>query len=107
MSRSAGLKRDLRMDKFDTYANYYHIYFRTFIGQNGDSYDRYLIRMNEMSESINIINQSVFKLISKKQKQINIKPLKFLEHINGLHKNQTILKNEYASMEKLISHFKY
>ena len=95
------------MDILDTYANYYHIYFRTFIGQNGDSYDRYLIRMNEMSESISIINQAIFKLISKKQKQISIKPLKILENMHTLHKNETILKNEYADMEKLIKHFKY
>ena len=107
MSRSAGLKRDLRMDKFDTYANYYHLHFRTFIGQNGDSYDRYLLRMNEMSESINIINQSIFKLVSKKQKKISLKPLKVLESFNNSHKNETIQKNEYASMEKLIKHFKY
>ena len=107
MSRSAGLKRDLRMDKFDTYANYYHLYFRTYTGQNGDSYDRYLIRMNEMSESVNIINQSIFKLTSKKQKKIDLKPLKILESFNNLNKNETIQKNEYASMEKLINHFKY
>lgn len=107
MSRSAGIKRDLRMDKFDTYANYYHLYFRTFVGQNGDSYDRYLLRMNEMSESVSIINQSVFKLISKKQKKIDIKPLKIIESFSNLSKNETIRKNEYASMEKLIEHFKY
>jgi len=107
MSRSTGLKRDLRMDLQDTYANYYHLYFRTFVGQAGDSYDRYLLRMNEMSESVNIINQSIFKLISKKKNNINIKPLKILENLNNLDKNESLLKNEYASMEKLIKHFKY
>ena len=107
MSRSAGLKRDLRMDQFDTYANYYHTYFRTFIGQNGDSYDRYLLRMNEMSESINIINQAVFKLTSKKTNTISIKPLKILESFNVISKHDSLLKHEYASMERIISHFKY
>lgn len=107
MSRSAGIKRDLRMDKFDTYANYYHTYFRTFVGQNGDSYDRYLLRMNEMSESANILNQATFKLVSKKKKKITIKPLRILESLNAASKVQTIQKSEYASMEKLIKHFKY
>jgi NADH:ubiquinone oxidoreductase subunit D len=63
--------------------------------------------MNEMSESINIINQSIFKLVSKKQKKISLKPLKILETFNNSAKNETIQKNEYASMEKLIKHFKY
>lgn len=107
MSRSAGLKRDLRMDRLDTYANYYHTQFRTFIGQNGDSYDRYLLRMNEMSESINIINQSIFKLISKKTGAIYIKPLKLLESFNLSNKNEALLKHEYATMERLVKHFKY
>ena len=35
---------------------------RSFIGTNGDCYDRYLIRMREMSESVNIINQVVQKI---------------------------------------------
>jgi len=107
MSRSAGLKRDLRMEKFDTYANYYHTHFRTFIGQNGDSYDRYLIRMNEMSESINIINQSIFKMAGRRRGALSVKPLKILESLNNQNKNKNLLKNEYATMEKLIKHFKY
>jgi NADH-quinone oxidoreductase subunit D len=95
------------MDRLDTYANYYHTQFRTFIGQNGDSYDRYLLRMNEMSESINIINQSIFKLISKKTGAIYIKPLKLLESFNLSNKNEALLKHEYATMERLVKHFKY
>lgn len=61
-SRSVGIKRDLRLSKTETYANYYNLNFRSYIGQHGDSYDRFLIRMNEMSESINIINQCIQKL---------------------------------------------
>jgi NADH:ubiquinone oxidoreductase subunit D len=70
MARSTGLKRDLRLDKMETYANYYYLNFRSYVGQNGDSYDRFLIRMNEMTESLNIINQVVNKLTKhKKQPQ--------------------------------------
>ena len=66
MSRSVGLKRDLRLSKLETYANYYFLNFRSFIGQHGDSYDRFLIRMNEMAESLNIINQVIYKIIKLK-----------------------------------------
>jgi NADH:ubiquinone oxidoreductase subunit D len=62
MSRSVGLKRDLRLSKLETYANYYYINFRSYTGLNGERYDRFLIRMNEMCESVNIINQIINKL---------------------------------------------
>lgn len=107
MARSAGIKRDLRMMKLETYANYYHLNFRAYTGQNGDSYDRYLIRMNEMSESLYIINQVIFKLISKKSKKINTNPLKILRQISPRTTAHNLGKSEYASMEKLIKHFKY
>src|ERR1700712_1950666 len=67
MSRSTGIKRDLRLDKLETYANYYYLNFRSFIGQNGDCYDRFLIRMNEMSESLNIMNQVIQKLMKHRK----------------------------------------
>jgi len=67
MARCTGIKRDLRLDKLETYANYYYLNFRSFIGQNGDSYDRFLIRMNEMTESLNIMNQVIYKLLKKKK----------------------------------------
>jgi len=73
MSRSVGLKRDLRLSKLETYANYYNLNFRGYIGQHGDSYDRFLIRMSEMGESINIINQVLNKIILFKSKN-NLNP---------------------------------
>jgi NADH:ubiquinone oxidoreductase subunit D len=113
MSRSIGIKRDLRLDKLETYANYYYLNFRSFIGQNGDSYDRFLIRMNEMTESLNIINQVINKITKHKiQKKTiksnsNINPHQVLRFINPKHLNQNNYKNEYISMEQLIKHFKY
>jgi NADH-quinone oxidoreductase subunit D len=73
MSRCTGLKRDIRLDKSETYANYYYLNFRSYIGQHGDSYDRFLIRMNEMCESLNIINQVIQKLTKKKKISRKIK----------------------------------
>jgi len=104
LSRSVGIKRDLRLDFYETYANYYFLNFRTYTGQFGDSYDRFLIRMNEMSESINIISQVIFKLISKNN---NIKPLIINNFLNKKKNTNIIYKNNYNSMESLISHFKF
>lgn len=109
MARSTGIKRDLRTDKLETYANYYHLNFRSFIGQNGDSYDRFLIRMNEMTESLNIINQIISKLTKHKHKKknSNIRPHSILKYLSPKNYNQYNYKNEYISMEELINHFKY
>ena len=107
MARCTGIKRDLRMMKLETYANYYHLNFRAYTGQNGDSYDRYLIRMNEMLESLFIINQVLFKLTSKKTSKINLNPTKLLKQLNPKLSSDKLHKHEYSSMEKLIKHFKY
>jgi NADH:ubiquinone oxidoreductase subunit D len=109
MSRSTGIKRDIRLDKLETYANYYYLNFRSFVGQNGDSYDRFLIRMNEMTESLNIINQIIKKLTKHKHKKktSNINPHGLLKYVYPKNYNQNNYKNEYISMEQLISHFKY
>lgn len=62
MSRCTGIKRDVRLDRLETYANYYYLNFRGYVGHHGDCYDRFLIRMNEMTESLNIMNQAINKL---------------------------------------------
>jgi len=41
MARCTGIKRDIRLDEMETYANYYYLNFRSYIGQHGDSYDRF------------------------------------------------------------------
>lgn len=109
MSRSTGLKRDIRLDKLETYANYYYLNFRSFVGQNGDSYDRFLIRMNEMSESLNIINQVISKICKKKKKvrNKNVNSHHILNYINKQNTHKTNSSNMYTSMEDLIKHFKY
>jgi len=68
MARCTGIKRDIRLDEMETYANYYYLNFRSYVGQHGDSYDRFLIRMNEMTESLNIKNQIINKLSKRKKK---------------------------------------
>ena len=59
LARSTGVKEDLRIKLYETYGSYYSLNFNTFLGVNGDCFDRYLIRMCEMVESLNIINQLI------------------------------------------------
>jgi NADH:ubiquinone oxidoreductase subunit D len=112
MARCTGIKRDLRLDHKETYGNYYYLNFRSFVGQNGDSYDRFLIRMNEMTESLNIITQIISKLTKfKKKNKIDkknkINPHNLIKYLYPKSWNQHNYKNEYISMEQLINHFKY
>lgn len=119
MSRSAGIKRDLRVSKFETYANYYYLNFRSYVGLNGDCYDRFLLRMNEMCESINITTQIISKL-SKFNKTIphknsnrghlgvsNIQPHTLTNFFSKSVLKKTGATNNYTSMEALITHFKF
>lgn len=113
MSRCVGVKRDLRMMRLETYSSYYYLNFRSYLGQHGDSFDRFLIRMNEMCESLNIINQAVNKVTDTNQKNIKnnkntkISPHNVITYLNKNKWNANINKNAYNSMENLIHHFKY
>jgi len=120
LSRSVGIKRDLRQSKLETYANYYYLNFRSYIGQHGDCYDRFLIRMNEMSESLNIINQVVNKVsifnnlnnsninqLNKFNNYTSILPHSILNYTLPNFWKKYNLKNNYNSMENLINHFKF
>ncbi len=60
MIRGSGIAWDLR--KSQPYEVYGELDFDVPVGKNGDSYDRYLIRVQEMRESIKIINQCVEKM---------------------------------------------
>jgi NADH-quinone oxidoreductase subunit D len=62
MVRGSGAAWDLR--KSQPYECYSEMDFDIPIGKNGDNYDRYLIRVIEMRESIKIMKQCVNKLLS-------------------------------------------
>ena len=55
--RASGVKWDLR--KAQPYATYKQFQFEIPTGQSGDTYDRYLVRMAEMRQSLRIIQQAV------------------------------------------------
>ena len=92
MLRGSGVPWDLR--KSQPYECYKDFNFRIPIGKNGDCYDRYLCRMEEMRESIKIIRDCIKNMPSGPVKSIDgkITPPKRKD-----------LKN---SMEALIHHFK-
>ena len=92
MLRGSGVAWDLR--KHEPYAIYDKVDFDIPIGKNGDCYDRYLIRMEEMKQSLKIINQVLEKM--PKGEVINDNP-----RISPPKRNTM-----KSSMESLISHFK-
>src|SRR5579864_6877031 len=55
--RASGVKWDIR--KAQPYANYENFEFEIPTGENGDTYDRYIVRMMEMRQSLRIIEQAV------------------------------------------------
>jgi len=74
--RAAGVKYDIR--KNDPYGVYNKFDFDIPTGENGDAYDRYLIRLNEIRESLKIISQALDGLpegpVLKKVNPFNFKP---------------------------------
>jgi NADH-quinone oxidoreductase subunit D len=59
-ARACGLTNDLRKDK--PYCGYENYDFDIPVGTTGDSYDRYLVRMEEMRQSVRIIRQAIDKM---------------------------------------------
>ena len=93
MLRGSGINWDLR--KNQPYEVYDKIDFNIPTGLNGDCYDRYLIRIQEMRESLKIIEHCINK-IPRGLFKSNDKKLTSPLRID--------MKN---SMESLIHHFKY
>ena len=92
MIRGSGIAWDLR--KSQPYECYDQIDFKIPVGKNGDCYDRYLCRIEEMKESVKIINQCLANLptgpIKTSDNKISPPPKKEIKQ----------------SMEALIHHFK-
>jgi len=93
MVRGSGLAWDLR--RAQPYECYDEFEFQIPVGKNGDCYDRYLCRMEEMRQSTSIIRQCVAKL--RVEKGPVIAQGKMAPPTRGEMK---------TSMEALIHHFK-
>ncbi len=62
MLRSTGVKWDLRRSQ--PYECYNDLDFKIPVGKNGDNYDRYIMRMEEMREATKIMQQCIQKMPS-------------------------------------------
>ncbi|WP_438456223.1 NADH-quinone oxidoreductase subunit D [Wolbachia endosymbiont of Kerria lacca] len=92
MLRAAGLAWDLR--KSQPYEIYDQLDFDIPIGQNGDCYDRYLVRMAEIRQSVSLVKQCIEKMpegsIKTEDRKISPPPRAEMKE----------------SMEAMIHHFK-
>lgn len=109
--RSVGIRKDMRFYRSETYASYWFLSLHSFLGKRGDSYDRFLIRVREMYESVNIVFQVLTNLTNKRSLGVNnsgknVDFFSFFEFLYRVKKNQLNKKTKHVSMENLIQHFK-
>jgi NADH dehydrogenase I D subunit len=93
MARGSGMDYDIR--KKTPYEIYNELTFSIPIGMHGDCYDRYLIRMLEMRQSINIISQCISDIPSG------------LIKVDDYKVCPPSRQELRTSMEALIHHFKW
>lgn len=94
MLRGSGIAWDLR--KKQPYAAYSNLDFQIPVGNNGDCYDRYLVRIAELRQSNSIIQQSIAWLRN------NPGPVAIDDH-KLMPPDRATMK---TNMESLIHHFK-
>lgn len=92
MLRGSGVKWDIR--KTEPYDDYQDFEFDVPVGTNGDCYDRYRCRMDEMRQSLRIINQCLNNLPPG---EVKVDDYKIVPPSR---------KEMKSSMEALIHHFK-
>jgi NADH-quinone oxidoreductase subunit D len=90
--RASGIAWDLRRSQ--PYDMYDQVEFNVPVGRNGDCYDRYLVRIAEMRESVSIVRQCLNKM---RPGDVKVQDRKF-----SPPKRQEMKR----SMEALIHHFK-
>lgn len=89
--RASGVARDLRKDSpYNGYENYD---FDVPVGEKGDCYDRYLVRRDEMRQSLRIIRQVIKKMPDG--------PINIVDPRNTLPEKERVL----MKMEELINQF--
>jgi NADH:ubiquinone oxidoreductase subunit D len=71
IARSVGVKKDIRFLKSETYAHYWFLSIQGYLGKRGDSYDRFLIRIREMYESLNIVFQVLTNLTTISSERVS------------------------------------
>lgn len=104
--RSVGIRKDIRLSRSETYASYWYLSLNSFLGKRGDSYDRFLIRVREMYESVNIVFQVLSNLSTPKNNSGKTNFISFFNFLHQLRSTKLNRKTKYNSMENLINHFK-
>ncbi len=89
--RGSGIEHDLR--RKHPYLDYEKYDFEIPVGSVGDSYDRYLVRMEEMRQSLRILEQVIDKLPSG--------PINYIDPKQTLPPKVEVM----TKMEELIHHF--
>jgi NADH-quinone oxidoreductase subunit C/D len=89
--RATGVELDLR--KTNPYYLYDQVDFDVPVGANGDTYDRYLVRVEEMRQSLKIIRWCIKNMPSG--------PISVADKLVTLPKKQDV----YGSIEGLMNHF--
>jgi NADH-quinone oxidoreductase subunit D len=90
--RAAGIDYDVRV--MNPYSSYEDFQFDIPIGENGDTYDRFMVRNEEIWQSLRIIQQALDKLPEGPY------------HADAPHYYLPEKKDVYTKMEALIYHFK-
>jgi len=94
--RACGVDYDVRV--MNPYCSYEDFDFIIPVGQNGDTYDRFMVRQAEMRQSLSIIEQAIAKLDKMEDKETYFAPdPRFV-----LPPKEKV----YNNMEALIWHFK-
>ena len=97
--RAAGVDYDVRVHS--PYSSYQDFDFTIPVGDSGDCYDRFMVRNQEMWQSLSIIRQAVDKVKEFKGADANVYQTKDAPAVT-LPKKQDV----YTKMEALIYHFK-
>ncbi|MGV3523704.1 MAG: NADH dehydrogenase (quinone) subunit D [Candidatus Sericytochromatia bacterium] len=91
--RACGVPYDVR--KAQPYYHYDEFDFEIPVGENGDTYDRFMVRFEEIAQSISIVRQAMKRLpggpVNVSDKRVSLPP-----------KGET-----YLNIEGLINHFKH
>ena len=94
--RAAGVDYDVRL--MNPYSSYQDFEFEIPIGTNGDTYDRFMVREEEMWQSLSIIRQAIDKIKNLKDQK------SFHADIPSFYLPPK--EEVYNNMEALIYHFK-
>lgn len=113
--RSVGFCSDLRLLLNSNYGAYWQLQFKSFVGIFGDSFDRFLLRVRELFESIHIIIQCVSNLyplvnnfynVNKSSIELTIskfKTLNFYKEVCGINYSAVEASKGYFGVGLLIN----